>query len=47
MSKCEFNKLHFGLGVALYIKLAACIFDICRIYFPINTYGWLLLIQAI
>ena len=26
MSKCEFNKLHFGLGVALYIKLAACIF---------------------
>ena len=27
MSKCEFNKLHFGMGVLLYIKFAACIFS--------------------
>ena len=27
MSKCEFNKLHFGMGVPLYIKFAACIFS--------------------
>ena len=27
MSKCEFNKLHFGRGVLLYIKFAACIFS--------------------
>ena len=27
MSKREFNKLHFGMGVLLYIKLAACIFS--------------------
>ena len=26
MSKCELNKLHFGMGVLLYIKFAACIF---------------------
>ena len=26
-SKCEFNKLHFGMGVLLYIKFAACIFS--------------------
>ena len=26
MSRCEFNKLHFGMGV-LYIKFAACIFS--------------------
>ena len=25
-SKCEFNKLHFGMGVLLYIKFAACMF---------------------
>ena len=27
MSKCEFNKLHFGMGALLYIKFAACIFS--------------------
>ena len=27
MSKCEFNKLHFGMGVFLYIKFTACIFS--------------------
>ena len=27
MSKCEFNKLHFGMGVLLYIKFAACTFS--------------------
>ena len=27
MSKCEFNKLHFGIGAILYIKSAACIFS--------------------
>ena len=26
MLKCEFNKLHFCVGVLLYIKFAACIF---------------------
>ena len=26
MSKCEFNKLRFGMGVLLPIKFAACIF---------------------
>ena len=25
MSKCEFNKLHFGMGALLYIKFTACI----------------------
>ena len=27
MSKCEFNKLHFGMGVLLYVKFAACLFS--------------------
>ena len=27
MSKCEFNKLHFGMSVLLYIKFTACIFS--------------------
>ena len=27
MSKCEFNKLHFGMGAFLYIKFVACIFS--------------------
>ena len=27
MSKCEFNKLHFGMGALLYIKFTACIFS--------------------
>ena len=27
MSKCEFNKLHFGMGVLLYIKFVPCIFS--------------------
>ena len=27
MSKCEFNKLYFGMGLLLYIKFAACIFS--------------------
>ena len=27
MSKCEFNKLHFGMGVLLYIKFVLCIFS--------------------
>ena len=27
MSKYEFNKLHFGMGVLLYIKFATCIFS--------------------
>ena len=27
MLKCEFNKLHFGMGVRLYIKFSACIFS--------------------
>ena len=27
MSKCESNKLHFGMGVLLCIKFAACIFS--------------------
>ena len=27
MSKCGFNKLHFRMGVLLYIKFAACIFS--------------------
>ena len=27
MSKCEFNKLHFGIGILLYIKFATCIFS--------------------
>ena len=27
MSKCEFNKLHFGMGFLLCIKFAACIFS--------------------
>ena len=27
MSKCELNKLHFGMGALLYIKSATCIFS--------------------
>ena len=27
MSKCEFNKLHFAMGVLQHIKFAACIFS--------------------
>ena len=27
MSKCEFNKLHFGMGVLPYIKFVPCIFS--------------------
>ena len=27
MLKCEFKKLHFGMGVLLCVKFAACIFS--------------------
>ena len=41
MSKCEFNKLHFGMGVLLYIKFAACIFseNIC-LRTPLDKCFW-------
>ena len=38
MSKREFNKLHFGMGVLLYIKLAACIFSE-HIFVRTHLYG--------
>ena len=41
MSKCEFNKLHFGMGVLLYIKFAACIFsEHIFLRTPLDGYFW-------
>ena len=41
MSKCEFNKFHFGMRVLLHIKFAACIFsEHIFLRTPVDGYFW-------
>ena len=41
MSKCEFNKFHFGMRVLLHIKFAACMFsEHIFLRTPVDGYFW-------